>query len=145
MGIVLLHSIKIQHIWQFLLALYDVCYVDNIDENLFGNQAVILLLIFTATFIFDGVNLVIKLFQVKLKIFYIFTFHHFVFPEVFPLVCIVWTLWYNWIFLLFFFILIIPHIEKVFAAWRYHKCLILLKFSALLLFVVIVIHAYFEI
>ena len=145
MGIVLLHSIKIQHIWQFLLALYDVCYVDNIDENLFGNQAVILLLIYTATFIFDGVNLVIKLFQVKLKIFYIFTFHHFVFPEVFPLVCIVWTLWYNWIFLLFFFILIIPNIEKVFAAWRYHKCLILLKFSALLLFVVIVIHAYFEI
>jgi hypothetical protein len=145
MGIVLLHSIKIQHIWQFLLALYDVCYVDNIDENLFGNQAVILLLIYTATFVFDGVNLVIKLFQVKLKIFYIFTFHHFVFPEVFPLVCIVWTLWYNWIFLLFFFILIIPNIEKVFAAWRYHKCLILLKFSALLFFVVIVIHAYFEI
>ena len=145
MGIVLLHSIKIQHIWKFLLALYDVCYVDNIDENLFGNQAVILLLIYTATFIFDGVNLVIKLFQVKLKIFYIFTFHHFIFPEVFPLVCIVWTLWYNWIFLLFFFILIIPYIEKVFAAWRYHKRLILFKFSALLLLVVIVIHAYFEI
>ena len=145
MGIVLLHSIKIQHIWQFLLALYDVCYVDNIDENLFGNQAVILLLIYTATFVFYGVNLVIKLFQVKLKILYIFTFQHFIFPEVFPLVCIVWTLWYNRIFLLFFFIFIIPNIENIFAAWRYHKCLILLKFSALLLFVVIKIHAYFEI
>ena len=125
MGIVLLHSIKIQHIWQFLLALYDVCYVDNIDENLFGNQAVILLLIYTATFIFDGVNLVIKLFQVKLKIFYIFTLHHFVFPEVFPLVCIVWTLWYNWIFLLFFFILILLH---------YFKCAINLFFWCFLSF-----------